>query len=163
MPPQASYAQPDPNIVPQGASVPSQAWTPPPRVDAAPAQEKPKKGRKKKNAEVIDGSAPAQQEETDEEGFTLYIGCMPIGCEYTAGIDYAHAANELVGQENNVPHYGAIEYGRGKAMLQHALARVLDSNDPLTGDVVLMSSDIERDVQTVFRSRAAKIVVGVMT
>ena len=115
---------------------------------------------------MIDASGAPQPQQADEgddeeEGFTLYIGCMPIGCEYQAGIDWANAANQLVAEENNGQHYSLIEYGRGKAMLQHALARVLDSNDALTGDVVLMNSDIERDCAIVFRSRAAKIVVGV--
>ena len=136
-------------------------------MDAAPAGEKKEKRKynKKKNVENLDGSQPQQtaSQESDEDGFTLYLGCIPLGCEYTAAIDYADAANELVGSENNVPHYGAIEYGRGPALLQHALVRVLDSNEPLTGDVVLMNTPIERDVQNVFRSRAAKIIMAVHT
>lgn len=151
---------------PQGGPpvAPQQPWTPPPRVEAAPQEGKQKrKYTKKKSAEVIDGSVPQQEAGEEQDGFTLYIGCLPIGCEYVSAIDYADAANELVSGENNVPTYGAIEYGRGPALLQHALARVLDSNDPITGDVVLMGTPIERDVQNVFRSRAAKIVMAVYT
>ena len=96
---------------------------------------------------------------TEANGFTLYIGCMPLGSTPIMGLDYCDAAHEYMRDQNGGTHYALVEYGKGKAMLQIALADLIKVNE-LKGDVVLMRSEIEELCAPVFRNLAQKVVVA---
>ena len=87
------------------------------------------------------------------------MDCLPVGEKITSAADYCDAANELVCAEQNVLHYGLIEYGKGASVLQVALAAIIEAN-PITGNVVLSSKlTPQRDCLPVFRRLATRVII----
>lgn len=57
---------------------------------------------------------------------TLYIGCLPVGDPNVINAnDLIAQANAIVCEEQTVPHYKQVEYGKGPGMLAVALAQVI--------------------------------------
>lgn len=156
-PQQYQQSAPPPWTPPVVAAPAATPWTPPPRVEEAT-----RKRGKRKTAEKIDGGDTTEVVEAGEEseGFTLYINCRPVNGEVTSAFDYCEAAHTLLKEEQSILHYGLIEYGKGKPALQIALSKVLQNNDPLSGDVILLDTEIEKDCLPVFKALASKVVVG---
>jgi hypothetical protein len=112
-----------------------------PAVTQRPAK-KTRKSRKQVTS--IDGTAPAAQ--TDEEGFTLFIDCMPMGEENTRVSDYVEASRQLM--------------GTSPKDLQQACEAVIASNDKLKGYVVLLSVyPDEKDLIHLFSDLADTVVM----
>lgn len=165
-PPQAAYQPPTPQAAPQPAyqppvpqGAPQAAYAPP--VDpgplapeSPPAEAAPKKprGRPKKATSAV-----------ATDGFTLYVGCTPIGCEVTSALDYVNAAHDLLKESGvGISHYRQMEFGKGPAALCATLENLLalcdtEGNAP-SGDVVLGSTQIEEDTASVWFTKASKVV-----
>ncbi len=147
--PQALMSQgaPQPAAVPQA---PAPAPEPLPEPQAAPK----KRGRPAK-------ATAAAQPETNG-GFTLYVGCAPIGCNVTNTLEYVNAAHDQLKEAHGVTHYREMEFGKGPGMLCATLEVLLalcegTTNAP-AGDVVLGGAQIEEDTASVWFSKAAKVV-----
>lgn len=127
----------------------------------APAAPKKPRGRPKK-ATAATTEVDAHQWPAEPPGFTLYVGCAPIGTEVTSALEYVNAAHEYL-KENyreQVPvitHYREIVFGKGPAELCKALEFILASVEA-TGDVVLGTTQIEEDTASVWLSKASKVV-----
>lgn len=175
--------------VPHLAAVP--AYAPPPApvavaapVDAPKGHPKPKKEKKPKKVKAT-AEAPAEEEPRDcvpplidpnsqgdvlpgwrpeipTAGFTLYVGCAPIGCTVTNALEYVDAAHNELKTTYGVSHYREMEYGKGPGelckVLEDALTLCEANGIGPTGDVVYGNTQIEQDVSSVWFSRAAKIV-----
>lgn len=95
-------------------------------------------------------------------GFTLYIGCAPVGGKVTNALIYVNAAHDAVKKARGVAHHRDMEFGKGPGELCKELESLLElcegtENVP-SGDVFLGNTQVEEDTSSVWISRAAKIV-----
>jgi hypothetical protein len=95
-------------------------------------------------------------------GFTLYIGCAPVGGKVTNALIYVNAAHDAVRKTRGVAHHRDMEFGKGPGELCKELESLLElcegtENVP-SGDVFLGNTQVEEDTSSVWISRAAKIV-----
>lgn len=180
-----SLPVPTPQAAPQAPppAAPHLSAVPAPTSQAAPQAPKlgllkPKrgKGRPKKVVAVAEPEAVDEPETpyTDEPdpyatpetpmmpGFTLYVGCAPIGCQVTNALEYVNAAHDQLREATGVTHYREMEFGKGPGelckVLEVLLALCESTESAPTGDVVLGSTQIEEDTAAVWFSKAAKVV-----
>jgi hypothetical protein len=146
---------------------------------SAPAeQEAPKKRRgRPKKASALEAASEAVSEAIDDiarqmaaaipatapeaapaVGFTLYVGCAPIGSEVVNALEYADVAHEELKRVHGVGHYREMEYGKGPGEICKALQHVFTTYGAPGGDVVLGDTHIEQDTSAVWFSLAAKVV-----
>jgi hypothetical protein len=154
VPQAAQVTTPGPVPAPQAVSYIPDTSAPVPQA-AAPAPKKPR-GRPPKATSV------AELPQMNGIGFTLYVGCAPIGCNVTNALEYVNAAHDQLRQARGVTHYRELEFGRGPGELCAALEALLalcegTENAP-SGDVVLGGAQIEEDTASVWFSKAAKVV-----
>lgn len=150
-PPQAPLPAAAPFVSMPVPTAPAEtAPAPIPEPQAAPK----KRGRPAK-------STAAVQPETNG-GFTLYVGCAPIGCNVTNALDYVNAAHDQLRAARGVTHYREMEFGKGPgelcAVLEALLALCEGTANAPAGDVVLGGAQIEEDTASVWFSKAAKVV-----
>jgi hypothetical protein len=123
-------------------------------AEPAPATKKPR-GRPPKATSV-------SEPHINGAGFTLYVGCAPIGCNVTNALDYVNAAHDQLRQARGITHYREVEFGRGPgelcAALEVLLALCEGTENAPSGDVVLGGAQIEEDTASVWFSKAAKVV-----
>jgi hypothetical protein len=149
---------------PPGAVPPAQPAPVAMAVPEPPAEPKKSRGRPKKvpKAQPDDGLADPVDPGVMNDGFTLYVGCAPIGCNVTNTLEYVNAAHDQLKEAHGVTHYREMEFGKGPGLLCVALEMLLANcegtmNAPV-GDVVLGGAQIEEDTASVWFSKAAKVV-----
>lgn len=137
-------------------SMPVPAATPP---AGAPAEAPKKRGRPPKATSTV---AATDEALAALDGFTLYIGCAPVGAKVTNALIYVNAAHDEVRKTYGVAHHREMEYGKGPGELCKALEALFalcegTENMP-SGDVFLGNTQIEEDTAPVWISKAAKVV-----
>jgi hypothetical protein len=147
-----------PGMAPQVPFQPVAAPQPPPAPAATPEPPATPAAPKKRGRPKGSTAEAAQ----NEGGFTLYVGCAPIGSHVTNALEYVNAAHDQLRAARGVTHYREMEYGKGPSELCAALEALLalcegTPNAP-AGDVVLGGAQIEEDTASVWFSKAAKIV-----
>jgi len=155
---------PAPVVPPTAPEVPfvtQAAMNQTPDPQAPPAAPK-KRGRPKGAKAVPLGDAVTELDQHTNGGFTLYVGCAPIGCNVTSALEYVNAAHDQLRQARGVTHYREMEFGKGPGELCATLEMLLGlcegtENAP-SGDVVLGGAQIEEDTASVWFSKAAKVV-----
>ncbi len=117
---------------------------------------------KKRGRPKVATSAVAEQKVSEKNGFTLYVGCAPIGCQVTNALEYVTAAHERFQAASGISHYREIDFGKGPGELCKSLELLLAECEVAdaapSGDVVLGSTQIEEDTAAVWFARAAKVV-----
>jgi hypothetical protein len=156
LPVPSSQAAPAPllAVVPPPQAVPAPSV--PQAAPVAPAEPAPKKKRGRPKASAATSEAinaaftpPVVAPVAGPAGFTLYVGCAPIGVPVTNALDYVKLAYDDV-SDNNTPRE-----------LCDALSSVLNlctADEAPSGDVVLGDTQIEKDTASVWLSRATKVV-----
>jgi len=107
-------------------------------------------------------AAAPEEASVAPDGFTLYIGCAPVGSKVTNALIYVNAAHDAVKKTHGVAHHRELEYGKGPGELCKALEALLvlcegTENVP-SGDVFLGNTQVEEDTAPVWISKAAKVV-----
>ena len=99
--------------------------------------------------------------EQHEEGFTLYINCVPSN-EYLDALVLLNKAADRAAEKAEKAHYKFAEYGTALGYLQESLQEILDE-EPLQGDVYIgLYGSLARDAVDVLAKRATKIVRAVV-
>jgi hypothetical protein len=149
---------------PPAAAPPAQPAPAATAVPEPPAEPKKSRGRPKKapKAQPDDGLADPVDPGIMNDGFTLYVGCAPIGCNVTNTLEYVNAAHDQLKEAHGVTHYREMEFGKGPGMLCAALEVLLalceGTSSAPSGDVVLGGAQIEEDTASVWFSKATKVV-----
>jgi len=127
---------------------------------------KGKRGQKKKEATPDITTTSTNKEVVlepavvESEGFTLYVDCIPQDGGVSA-LDFCMVAASQAASENGVEHYRLIEYGQGPAQMCLALEKLLKSQEPLKGAILLVTSNqVTADAAPVFEALASRVVRG---
>jgi hypothetical protein len=161
-----------PPAVPYLSAVPAPSPVAPPQAPKLGLlrPERAKRGRPKKAPavaapDVVEEGPQAQVREESPSvpvGFTLYVGCAPIGCQVTNALEYVNAAHDQLREATGATHYRELEFGKGPGelckVLEVLLALCEGTDNAPHGDVVLGSTQIEEDTASVWFSKAIKIV-----
>jgi hypothetical protein len=130
-------------------SVGSGTYEPPaaaPAPQAPPAEAPKRRGRPKKPPAAA--SSDVSVAHPAPAGFTLYVGCAPIGVPVTNALDYVIAAQARAGEH-------PLSLCR---TLEALLVQCEEAGNVPSGDVVLGDTQMEQDTASVWLSRAAKVV-----
>lgn len=144
-------------VAPPAAPVPLVAQAAPVAPPVVVPPEPKKRGRPKASTAAASTAAPvasaplplqeaiveAAEAAAPVVGFTLYIGCAPVGCEVTNALEYVNVAYA------EVKHRGSV--------LCDQLEKILLQLPP-TGDVLFGSTQIEEDTASLWLSKATKVV-----
>lgn len=104
------------------------------------------------------GLAAAQAAEASTEGYTLFVGCIPLGQPYEMADTIVRMAGDAAAEANGVTHYREIEFGKSQAALAFQLRELVSG---LTGNVVALGGRELDDAIHTLRQCAARIVQAV--
>ena len=94
---------------------------------AAPAEtEAPKRRGRPKGSK----NAGASAKPASSEGRTLYIGCAPLGVDYTAIEDLYADAHDAIAREKGVPDFALLPYGEGAAAFRGFVVAAWNGEGP---------------------------------
>lgn len=138
-------------------SIPKIPDSPETRHAAEVPPEAPKKARKKrKKAEEASVSTPAPK----ADGFTLYVGCVPLGEDYLDMASLlANEGAELAQAHGSESFYDVGAFDRRDQLAKHA-ATVAKALGNVSLVVLETTTDI-RDYLVALKPHAARVVVGV--
>ena len=153
---------PVPQAAPVAAPVPQAAPAPVLVLQAAPDAPKPRGRPKRKDPALVTVPAPVSATApvtNGSVGFTLYIGCAPIGVEVSNARDYVNAARDHL-KATPGAYYGRNDLS--PSVLCEALEALFvlckETGNAPSGDVLLGDTQMEQDTSSVWLSKASKVV-----
>jgi hypothetical protein len=101
----------------------------------------------------------SREEIAKEQGFTLYINCVPIkGNKYDSAADRLARANHVVAAHAGVPHWSMVDMGKGRGMFLAALQVDLQQNVQVNALYLSTLSKDGAEAETLLTAMASEVI-----